>query len=101
MLRVLCLPNLGDLYVEQDVRGMTSLPQMPRTPIPSQIGRLRVVSSGRFTFTSWSGDRNKFLELAGKNFLSIMIEKWIEEGVVEKVPGNLTSKCKFQVLVAP
>ena len=81
VLRVLGLPNLGDLYVEQDMRGMTSLPQLTRTPIPSQIGRLRVVSSGRFTFTSWDGDLNRFLELAGKNIVSIMIEKWgVESG---------------------
>jgi hypothetical protein len=101
VLKVLCLPSLAELYVEQDMRGTTSLPQMTRTSTPSQIKRLRVVASSLFAFGSWDGALNGFLELVGTNLESIMIEKWMEERVMEKVLGNLTLKCKIQVLVAP
>lgn len=76
---------------------------MTRTPIPTQIEWLRVVASGRFAFASWDGDLNWFLELAGKNLESTMIEKWTEERVVEKVPGNFKvrvpgSRCSLNEL---
>jgi len=48
VLLVLSLPNLADLYVEQDKKGMISLLQMTSTRIPSQIKRLRVVASSEF-----------------------------------------------------
>jgi len=101
VLQVLSLPNLADLYVEQDKKGMTSLLQMTSTRIPSQIKRLRVVASSEFASGSWDSDLNSFLERVGETLESIMIEKWMEERVMEKVPGNLTSGCKFEVLVAP
>ena len=54
-----------------------------------------------FASAVWDSDLNSFLQRVGENLESIMIEKWMEERVMEKVPGNLTSGCKFHVLVAP
>jgi hypothetical protein len=49
-----------------------------------------------------TGTTNKgFLEMAGKNLESTMVEKWMEERVMEKIPGHLAIKRKFQVLLVP
>ena len=101
VLKVLRLPSLQDLCVEQDTRGMTSLLQMTVTCIPGQIKRLRVVANTRFALGGWDVDLKGFLELAEKNLESIMVEKWMKKRATEQLPRNLTMKREFQVFVAP
>ena len=72
--------------------------RVTRTRTNSQIKWLSVVARSRFAFGSWDGYLIIFLELAGKNSESIMIERWREERAVENVLENTTSKCKFRVL---
>lgn len=98
VLKVLRVPDLGDPYVEQDVRRMTPLPQITGTRTTGQFTQLRVVSSNRFALGSGDGYLIRFLELAGKDLERTMIERWVEERLVENILGTLTSKCTFRVL---
>jgi hypothetical protein len=50
---------MEDLYIEQDVRGMTPLPQMTMTHILQQIKRLGVVANSRFALGGWNGDHKQ------------------------------------------
>jgi hypothetical protein len=73
--------------------------QLTGARIPKQMKRLRVLASSRFALGGWDRPLKAFLELAGKNLESIMVEKWMEKSGVKKVTGNLT--IKFRAPVAP